>query len=135
MPLPSPNRSTGGAVRGGLLLLVPVVPLVVACAPGESGPGEEPRSTRTSAAYEVPDVTSVPEQQPVFDDAAVQDDVHTVLTEDYGIDDLDVVTCPPEQVVAEGNTFTCTAVISGAERSVPITVTSDEGSYTVGRPE
>nr|WP_246361065.1 DUF4333 domain-containing protein [Haloechinothrix aidingensis] len=110
--------------------------LVVACAPGESGPGEESRSTRSSAAYEVPDVTSVPERRPpVFDDAAVQDDVHTVLAEDYGIDDLDVVTCPPQQVVAKGNTFTCTAVISGAERSVPITVTSDEGSYTVGRPE
>lgn len=71
----------------------------------------------------------------VFDEAVVQDDVHQLLREEYEIDELDMVTCPADEAVEEGRTFSCTATIAGEEQDVPITVISDDGEYTVGRPE
>jgi hypothetical protein len=65
----------------------------------------------------------------------MQDDVHSILIEEYEIDNLGVVECPEDKPVEEGLEFDCTAAIDGEKKKVPIEVTSDEGDYTVKRPE
>ncbi|MDV6013999.1 DUF4333 domain-containing protein [Haloechinothrix sp. LS1_15] len=71
----------------------------------------------------------------VFDHEEMETGVQGVLTEQYQIDGVDSVTCPEGQDVTVDHSFECTAVIEGEERSVPITVTSEDGNYEVGMPE
>lgn len=70
----------------------------------------------------------------VFDTNAVQQGVQQVLTEQYQIAGVESVTCPDSQEVTVGHTFECTATINGEQQAVPITVTSEEGNYEVGKP-
>ncbi|MCW2632393.1 MAG: hypothetical protein JWR88_1355 [Pseudonocardia sp.] len=70
----------------------------------------------------------------VFDANAVQTGVTTVLTNDYKLTNVTGVTCPAQQEVKAGATFTCTADVGGRSRTVPITVKTSDGSYEVGRP-
>lgn len=72
---------------------------------------------------------------PKFDHTDVQDAVYTMLARHYRIDDVQLVICPPNRPVVRGTTFRCTATIAGEKTSVPITVTSGKGDYTVGRPK
>lgn len=70
----------------------------------------------------------------VFDQAAVQDGVRSVLTDQYRVADVGTVTCPADQEVSSGATFSCTASIGGEDTTIAITVTDDNGTYTVARP-
>lgn len=69
----------------------------------------------------------------VFDQNAVQEGVARILSNEYG-QDPQAVTCPTDQEVQVGSTFTCQATIEGEQRNVTITVKTDAGEYEVGRP-
>ncbi len=69
----------------------------------------------------------------VFDPAALQQGVQGVLTNDYGLA-VDSVTCGQDIQVDEGARFECDATVDGQPTKVPITVTSADGAYEVGRP-
>ncbi len=69
----------------------------------------------------------------VFDQTALQNGVQGVLTKNYGVK-VSAVTCPADEKVSSGATFTCQATIDGAQKPVKITVTDDTGTYQVARP-
>ncbi|MGH3796057.1 MAG: DUF4333 domain-containing protein [Pseudonocardiaceae bacterium] len=69
----------------------------------------------------------------VFDQNAVQEGVQRILSDEYG-QQAQSVTCPADQEVRTGSTFTCQATIDGAQRNVTITVKTDAGEYEVARP-
>jgi hypothetical protein len=68
----------------------------------------------------------------VFDQTALQAGVTQVLTRDYG-HQVSGVSCPAALEVTNGAKFTCDATVDGEKVKVPITVTSDDGNYEVGR--
>ncbi|MFC0506226.1 DUF4333 domain-containing protein [Micromonospora costi] len=70
----------------------------------------------------------------VFDTAALQRGVLTVLREDYQLD-ADVVACPVTPPVTVGSRFSCSAQVAGQPRTVTVTVTSADGRFEVGRPQ
>lgn len=70
----------------------------------------------------------------VLDASAVQDGVQKVLTDTYKVSDVSKVSCPADQKVIDGGTFTCKATIGGKDTDVKITITDDNGTYQVGRP-
>jgi hypothetical protein len=70
----------------------------------------------------------------VFDQAAVQDGVQRVLTDDFDIPGVGAVTCGEGIQVTEGAEFDCQVTIDGERLTVPVRVTDDEGGYEVGRP-
>lgn len=69
----------------------------------------------------------------VFDQAAVEDGVQRILSDEYSQSAEDVQ-CPADQPVEVDSTFTCTATIDGDERSVTVTVRTDDGQYEVSQP-
>ncbi|MDF0530554.1 DUF4333 domain-containing protein [Tsukamurella sp. 8F] len=70
-----------------------------------------------------------------FDNAAVNDGVKKVLTEQYNASDVSKVTCNTDGVkVKEGNTFDCAATIGGKEQTIKVTVKDSNGTYQVGAP-
>jgi hypothetical protein len=76
--------------------------------------------------------TSTRPMAKVFDAIAVQDSVKKILTEDYKIARIKVVTCPAKQEVKEGSTFECAVTVGNDIKKVAITVTSGAGDYQVG---
>lgn len=73
-------------------------------------------------------------ERKVFTTTRLEVGIRTILTEQYQIEGVESVSCPPAQDVVVGHTFQCVAVIHGEHRAVPIRVTSDEGHYEVGKP-
>ncbi|WP_433284215.1 DUF4333 domain-containing protein [Pseudonocardia sp. CA-142604] len=69
----------------------------------------------------------------VFDQAALQDGVQRVLAQNYNLD-VSAVQCDAGIRVSEGTSFECQATVDGATVKVPITITSPDGAYEVGRP-
>lgn len=73
-----------------------------------------------------------------FDTTRVDADVTKKLTDPapggYGQSGVTGVTCPDNQPVVIGSTFTCTATINGTSKSVLITVKDSNGKYEVGIP-
>ncbi|GAA5052808.1 hypothetical protein GCM10023318_25930 [Nocardia callitridis] len=69
-----------------------------------------------------------------LDQAAVQDGVQKVLSESYGIQDVNNVSCPADKEVAVDASFECTLDVSGEAKKVTIKITKDDGTYEVGRP-
>lgn len=69
----------------------------------------------------------------VLDQGAVQNGVKQMLSQ-YGATASDV-TCPADQEVKKGTTFTCTATVGGKQQKVTITVQDSDGNYQVGHPE
>jgi hypothetical protein len=69
----------------------------------------------------------------VFDAQAVSQGVTKILNDNYGVN-ASAVSCPANVKVASGATFQCDATVDGAQKKVPITVTSAGGDYQVGRP-
>lgn len=118
-PLPGPpnsrpRRSRTPLVVGGILLAVlAVVAFLAFVAPG--------------FAYTT-----------VFDRTQLQAGVQRVLTDDYQYTGVGEVVCGDPAAapitVRTGAMFTCTATIDGVPATVPVTVTSDDGGYDVGRP-
>jgi Domain of unknown function (DUF4333) len=70
----------------------------------------------------------------VLDSTAVQNGVTTVLKDNYKVTAANV-SCPADQPVKQGTTFTCTATVDGQQKSVQITVKSSDGHYEVGQPQ
>ncbi|OLT46749.1 hypothetical protein BJF85_15855 [Saccharomonospora sp. CUA-673] len=73
--------------------------------------------------------------QKVFDAEAMNRDVERVLTENYGVEGIESVSCPEDQPVTVDETFTCTVAVGGEEQQVTITVQSEDARYQVGRLE
>ncbi|GGM71545.1 hypothetical protein GCM10012275_47510 [Longimycelium tulufanense] len=71
----------------------------------------------------------------VFDEAAVQNGVHKILTEHYNLTRVENVSCPADQPVKTGTTFTCELTVDGKPKKVTITVKSDSGEYEVPQPQ
>ncbi|MQA63893.1 MAG: DUF4333 domain-containing protein [Actinophytocola sp.] len=72
----------------------------------------------------------------VFDAKSVEQGVEQVLGENFEVEQGSA-SCPAEQEVKQGHTFTCTVKIGGEDKNVPIKVL-DEASpprYEVGNPE
>ena len=69
----------------------------------------------------------------VFDQNALQSGVQGVLMNSYG-QKVDSVSCPAQQKVRTGSTFTCQATVGGKQQAVTITVKDDGGTYEVARP-
>ncbi|MET7771050.1 DUF4333 domain-containing protein [Nocardia sp. NPDC005366] len=69
-----------------------------------------------------------------LDQAAVQEGVKKVLTDSYGIQDVDGVSCPSGQEVKVDATFECTLQVSGEQKKVNVKITNENGTYEVGRP-
>ncbi|MQA13550.1 MAG: DUF4333 domain-containing protein [Pseudonocardiaceae bacterium] len=68
----------------------------------------------------------------VFDETAVQQGVQRVLTgSGYAVGS---VSCPTDQPVEAGRSFTCRATVDGDLREVRITVRTDGGVYEVAAP-
>ncbi|WP_370948979.1 DUF4333 domain-containing protein [Amycolatopsis sp. cg5] len=70
----------------------------------------------------------------VFDNNAMQSDVQKILTGTYKLEGVTKVTCPAEQEVKDGASFSCTATINGKDQQIPITVQGKDGNYQVGIP-
>lgn len=106
-----------------------VLPGTPATAPAvSSAPSSAPSSPSSTAAT----TTAV---RTVFDRQRMQTAVWRMLVDQYDIDDVQAVSCPPGQEVVDGNTFHCTAMIAGRQVKVLITVKGDEGRYVVSRPD
>ncbi|QWF85433.1 DUF4333 domain-containing protein [Amycolatopsis sp. CA-230715] len=72
----------------------------------------------------------------VFDTAKQQQDIQALLTKPpYSMQNVQSVTCPPEQPVTEGKTFDCTVKAGDKEQKVTITVKDSDGKYEVGQPQ
>ncbi|WP_293694293.1 DUF4333 domain-containing protein [uncultured Agrococcus sp.] len=70
-----------------------------------------------------------------MDSGAIAGEVQRVLTDDYGLAEVQDVTCPDEVRPEQGTTFQCTFSWDGTEQSVPVTVGSSDGQLLVGTPE
>ncbi|MET7666612.1 DUF4333 domain-containing protein [Micromonospora luteifusca] len=70
----------------------------------------------------------------VFDTAALQRGVLTVLRENYQLD-ADEVACPVAPPVTVNSRFSCSTRIAGEPKTVTVTVTSSAGRFEVGRPD
>lgn len=71
----------------------------------------------------------------VFDNGAVADGVKTVLTRNYKQENVTDVSCPSNQKVKVGSSFTCTVTVDGQPKTVRITVKSNSGDYEVAQPK
>jgi hypothetical protein len=69
----------------------------------------------------------------VLDQTAVQDGVSNILKNDYKLN-VSSVSCPANESVTVGNSFTCTATIDGQQKQVQITVKTSDGQYQVAQP-
>lgn len=72
---------------------------------------------------------------PVLDQGAVESGVQTVLTDSYGLQAVSDVSCPADQKVETGATFTCSVSVDGEARTVTIRIIDDEGTYEVSKPQ
>ncbi len=71
----------------------------------------------------------------VLDQGAVQDGVTDILTNSYGIQGVSDVSCPSDQKVESGASFTCNVSVDGEPRTVTIRIIDDEGTYEVSKPQ
>ncbi|TYB95408.1 DUF4333 domain-containing protein [Micromonospora sp. WP24] len=72
--------------------------------------------------------------QKVFDTAALQQGVLTVLRDDYQLD-ANNVACPTGQSVKVEHRFSCSAQVAGVPKTISVTVKSSDGRFEVGRPQ
>ncbi len=103
----------------------------------------EPANTVLAApAVTVTETVTVHDSVPVlgtfFDHTRVEAGVTKILTDappnGYGQTGVTDVSCPADQAVKTGATFTCTATIGGAQKQITVTVKDDSGKYEVGVP-
>ncbi|MFD1150967.1 DUF4333 domain-containing protein [Saccharothrix hoggarensis] len=69
-----------------------------------------------------------------FDQAAVQTGVVGILKDVYKIQDVEGATCPAGQEVKPNTTFECTVKVGGKDKTVKVTVKTEDGEYEVGQP-
>lgn len=71
----------------------------------------------------------------VFDSSRVESGVQKILTNNYKLDNVTGVSCPADQEVTPGHTFSCAVTVDGKQRTVKITVKDSEGKYEVSQPK
>ncbi|MFC0452093.1 DUF4333 domain-containing protein [Rhodococcus jostii] len=69
-----------------------------------------------------------------LDQKAAEDGVERIVTDSYGAENVSGVTCPADQEVKKGNSFTCSLTVDGEKKQVTLTFTDDKGTYEVSRP-
>ena len=69
----------------------------------------------------------------VLDPDSVTQGVTRVVTEDWRRQ-ITGVTCPSDQEVRPGATFTCSATVDGRPAQVPVSIIDASGTYSVGQP-
>jgi hypothetical protein len=128
-------------MRLGVLPVLAAVPLfLAACGDDEPSDGNPFfAETKTETKTETETVTEEAGGL-VFDNAALEgpDGIQSILVNEYGMENIESVTCPADQEVKTGNKFECTVEQGGddpKELTVEITITSDDGEYQVGLPE
>ncbi|RWZ59233.1 DUF4333 domain-containing protein [Labedella populi] len=70
--------------------------------------------------------------RPVFTGASVEDGVQGVLEDEFGLPDVDDVSCPEEPSAAAGAEFACAFTTGDREFSVQVRVLDSGGQYLVG---
>lgn len=70
----------------------------------------------------------------VLDAGAVEEGVTRVLTDAYQ-EKVQSASCPANRELRPGNTFECVVRIDDQERTVPVTVKTEDGQYEVARPK
>ncbi|GAA1193191.1 DUF4333 domain-containing protein [Prauserella alba] len=108
-------------------------------APG-TGAAAETTSASTTAGTDDGATGSSPVPSPTetvrfFDVERMNADVRRVVTEDYGLERVREVSCPRNEPVEVGASFTCYVELPGGERTVSITVETEKGRYRIGVPE
>ncbi|MCR3718200.1 MULTISPECIES: DUF4333 domain-containing protein [Prauserella salsuginis group] len=110
----------------------------------ESGSGTgsdaEPTSAATTESTDDGATGSSPVPSPTetvrfFDVNRMNADVRRVVAEDYGLEQVREVSCPRNEPVEVGASFTCYIELAAGERTVTITVQNEQGRYRVGAPE
>jgi len=103
-------------------------------------------ATETAGSAQLPaaaTATTAPRPSPilgrkVFDHSKVETGVTKILTryppDGYGLTAISGVSCPANQPVITGTTFTCTLTVDGSPRAVTLTVKDDDGKYEVAPP-
>ncbi|MBO0873670.1 MAG: DUF4333 domain-containing protein [Pseudonocardia sp.] len=71
---------------------------------------------------------------PVLDQVSVQDGVGMILVDAYRLPNVAGVTCPADQQVLPGRSFTCVGVVDGKRSEIPVVIQDKAGHYQVGRP-
>ncbi|MFF5987395.1 DUF4333 domain-containing protein [Prauserella flavalba] len=71
----------------------------------------------------------------VFDNQTMQNDIQRVLTDSYGVENVESVSCPSDQPVEVDSTFQCDVTVGGEQQAVTIKVKSEDGHYEVGALE
>ncbi|KAB1648997.1 DUF4333 domain-containing protein [Pseudoclavibacter endophyticus] len=108
-----PARRPGNALKVGLFAGLPLALVVgglvgwligIAGAPGDLNPG------------------------------AVQSEVTEVLRNDFGLSELEEVSCPDKIENTQGQSFQCTFDYGGQSQSVTVTISSGDGQLVVGAP-
>lgn len=69
-----------------------------------------------------------------YDTRAVEQRVAEVIRTDYGLSDLDSVTCPDAIKVQQGESFQCTFDYAGGRQTITVTQGSQSGQLIVGSP-
>ena len=69
-----------------------------------------------------------------LDQEAAQAGVAKIVTESYGAEQVEGVSCPAGQELQEGASFECDLTVDGTMKQVTVTFTDDEGTYEVSRP-
>jgi Domain of unknown function (DUF4333) len=70
----------------------------------------------------------------VFDQAAVQNGVRSVLINDYRLRDVGEVLCPAGQRVVPARDFICVARVNNSPAQVRVVIRDSSGQYQVSRP-
>lgn len=128
-------------MRLGVLPVLAAAPFFLVACSGDDNPSEGNSSFPLGEI--APESDDPPESDAgeygikVFDEAALEgpNGIRKILVDDYGLESIESVDCPADQVVEQGRKFLCTVSQGGKELSVQITVISDDGEYQVGLPE
>nr|WP_243636979.1 DUF4333 domain-containing protein [Rhodococcus sp. Eu-32] len=70
----------------------------------------------------------------ILDTASAESGVASILSETYGASGVSAVHCPARLPVNRGSSVSCMVTVDGADRSVSLTFTDDNGTYQVSRP-
>ena len=70
----------------------------------------------------------------VFDQKTLENGIRTTLGDKFGETDVPVVSCPPDQPVKSGTTFTCKVQIGQSTKAVTVEVLDYLGKYQVDAP-
>ncbi|TWP46855.1 DUF4333 domain-containing protein [Lentzea tibetensis] len=70
----------------------------------------------------------------IFDNTAVQNGIVKILKDEYKISDVGSASCAGENEVKPNTSFNCKVQVGGKDKTVKITVKTEDGEYEVGQP-